>query len=63
MYDESYYKNFLNVYSSVGTHSSSSMYSNYVNDCQRNDSNLGNLCISQNAFNMLLSDIKNIEKY
>jgi len=58
MYGESLYQNFLNAYSDIGQ-SDNSLYINYMRVSENNNSSY----LSQNTFNKLLSDVRNIEKF
>jgi len=59
MYDSSYCNNFLNSYIS-STRSDTSVYNQYIYNSSQNESEM---VLSQNTFNKLLSDIKNIERF
>ena len=62
MYGESLYQNFLNAYSDIGQ-SDNNLYTNYMRVCENNCDNGGGYVLSQNTFNKLLSDVRNIEKF
>lgn len=59
MYDSSYYNSFLNSYISP-VRSDTSVYNQYIYNSSQNESEM---VLSQNTFNKLLSDIKNIERF